>query len=268
VNLLTTGVQIDMEYDSILRRMNRPNRKAVFTREPIPLYYQLSNLLKNQILSGELVRGAKLPTEVELTKKFGISRLTIRKAKEKLIQEGMVHSIQGSGSYVTEPEKWQSNPNTIETIDDIVTVGKEMAFKMHDFRLTQNSEEVAEKLKNSKDRFVFRISGVRHYRGKPLSYVIYYLPFEIGSKIRLEKLDENPFILQLEKLADIRITEGLQSFYSGRADRKVAEHLSLRKGSPVLIVESTYFDPDHRPVEYVKTQYRKEYHYCIRVKRT
>jgi GntR family transcriptional regulator len=265
---LTTGVQIDMEYGSILRRMNRPNRKAVFTREPIPLYYQLSNLLKNQILSGEFVRGAKLPTEVELTKKFGISRLTIRKAKEKLIQEGMVHSIQGSGSYVTEPQKWQSNPNTIETIDDIVTVGKEMAFKMHDFHLTQNSEEVAKKLKNSKDRFVFRISGVRHYRGKPLSYVIYYLPFEIGSRIRLEKLDENPFILQLEKLADIRITEGLQSFYSGRADRKVAEHLSLRKGSPVLIVESIYFDPDHRPVEYVKTQYRKEYHYCIRVKRT
>jgi GntR family transcriptional regulator len=268
VKLLATGLNAETEYASNLSPIKRRNRKAILTRDPIPVYYQLSNVLRNQIISGELVRGAKLPTEDELAKKFGISRLTIRKAKEKLIQEGMLRSIQGSGSYVTEPEKWQSNPNTIETIDDIVTVGKEMTFEMHDFHLTQNSEEIAKKLKNGRDRFVFRISGVRHYRGRPLSYVIYYLPFEIGSRIPLEKLDENPFILQLEKLAGIHITEGLQSFYPGRADRKVAERLSVRKSSPVLIVESIYFDPDHRPVEYVKTQYRKEYHYCTRVKRT
>jgi GntR family transcriptional regulator len=268
VKLWATGLNVEMEYGSIQGCMKRRNRKAILKRDPIPLYYQLTNLLRSQILCGELVRGAKLPTEVELTKKFGISRPTIRRAKERLVQEGMVHSIQGSGSYVTELKKWQSNPYTIETIDDIVTIGREMAFKIHDLHLIQNSEEIAEKLKNTKDRFVFRISGVRYNRGRPLSYVIYYLPFEIGSKIRLEKLDENPFILQLEKLAGIRVTEGLQSFYSGRADRKVAKNLGLRQGSPILVVETIYFDPDHRPVEYVKTQYRKEYRYCIRVKRT
>jgi len=245
-----------------------PSPQDMITRSPIPIYHQLTNLLRNQISCGEWESGKKLPTEAELSKKYGVSRLTIRKAKEKLIKEGRVHSIQGSGSYVTDPKKWPPNPYTIETIDDILAIGKEMAFRMHDFQALPNSADISERLKNPRDSLVFRMSGVRYYLNRPFSYVVYHFPFEIGSKIPLERLNPNPIIPQLEKLAGVKVSEGVHSFQPGRADRKVAEYLGLKRGSLVLIVETTYMDPEGRPIEYVMTKLPKRVGYHIRVKRT
>ena len=240
----------------------------MLTRNPIPIYHQLTNLLRDEISFGQWDSGARLPTEEELAKKYGVSRLTIRKAKEKLIQEGMVRSIQGSGSYVTDPKTWPPKPYTIETIDDILAIGKEMAFRMHEFQVIPNSVDISERLKTPKDPLVFRMSGVRYYLNRPFSYVVYHFPFEIGSKIPLERLNQNPIIPQLEKLAGVKVSEGIHSFHPGRADRKVAEYLGLKRGSLVLVVETTYFNPEGRPIEYVKTKLPKGFGYHIRVKRT
>jgi GntR family transcriptional regulator len=239
----------------------------MLTKDLFPLHYQLSNILRNQIISGELMPGAKLPTENELVKKYGVSRLTVRKAKEKLIEEGLIHSIQGSGSYLTEPEMWKLHPFTIESIDDILTLGKEMAFKIHEFRMVPNTEENAKKLKNPHDRFIFQIIGVRYFQGRSISYVHYHLPFALGSRIPVGLLNENPFIPQFEKLAGIQVTEGVQSIFSSRASHGVAKNLGVLEGSPVLVMETLYFDPHGQPIEFVKAQYREEFRYNIRVTR-
>lgn len=240
----------------------------MLSRDLLPLHYQLTNILRNQILSGEWPPGAKLPTEDRLARKYGVSRITVRKAKEKIIEEGLIRSIQGSGSYSTEPAMWKPHPLAVETIDDILTLGKEMAFKIHEFRMISNSEEIAKKLRNRQDRFIFQIIGIRYSQGRPFSYVLYHLPFELGSRISVELLNENPFIPQFEKLAGIQVTEGVQSIYSGRAGRMVSQHLGIRQGSPVLFMETLYFDSGGRPIEFVKAQYREEFRYTIRVART
>lgn len=239
----------------------------MLTRNLFPLSYQLANILRNQILSGEWSPGTRLPTENELVKKYGVSRLTVRKAKEELIAEGLIHSIQGSGSYPTEPKIWKLHPFTIESIDDILTLGKEMAFKIHEFRMVPNSEEIARKLKNPQDRFIFQIIGVRYLKGRPISYVHYHLPFALGSRIPVELLNENPFIPQFENLAGIQVAEGVQSIFSGRASHMVAKNLGIRQNSPILIMETLYLDPQGQPIEFVRAQYREEFRYNIRVTR-
>jgi len=223
--------------------------------------------LRNQIVSGEWKPGIRLPTENELAMKYGVSRLTVRKAKEKLIEEGLIYSIQGSGSYLTEPEMWKLHPFTIESIDDILTLGKEMAFKIHEFQMVPNTEEIAKKLKNPQDRFIFQIIGVRYFQGQPISNVHYHLPFTLGSRIPVEVLNENPFIPQIENLAGIKVAEGVQSISSGRASQIVAKNLGIRQGSPILIMETLYFDCQGQPIEFVKAQYREEFRYNIRVTR-
>ena len=239
----------------------------MLARNPVPIYHQIATILRNQISYGEWESGTRVPTEAELGKKYGVSRLTIRKAKQELIQEGMLYSVQGSGSYVTDPKKWPSKPYAVETIDDILAIGKEMPFRMHEFQLIPNPEEISGKLKTPKDPFVFRMSGVRYYLGQPFSFFVYYFPFAIGSKIPLEKLNENPFIPQLEKFVGIKVAEGLYSFQPGRADLKVAKYLGIKRGALVQFVEKTYFDPEGRPVEYVKTTYRRDFGYHMRMKR-
>lgn len=239
------------------------------TRDLLPLHFQLATTLRSQILTGELLPGTQLATEAELTRRYGVSRLTVRRAKARLIAEGLLRSVQGSGTYLTPRERWKAIPFTIETIDDLLAMGRHMAaaFRIHEFGMVPNSAAIVEKLSNPEDRLVLRMSGVRYLRGRPTSHAVYHLPFAIGARLAPELLSDEALIPQLEKLAGIRVADSRQTFHAGRADRAVARHLRVRPGAPVLVVETLYFDARRRPVEFVLTQYREDFRYHARLRR-
>lgn len=66
----------------------------------IPLYYQIGNMLKEQIVSGKLTAGYKLPPEETLAKQYGVAKLTMRNALSKLCQEGLIKRYKGKGTFV------------------------------------------------------------------------------------------------------------------------------------------------------------------------
>ena len=67
-----------------------------------PVYMQIKNIIKKQILSGELVSGFKLPPERELAKETGVHRNTIIRAYEELIKEELItSSVSPRGYFVT-----------------------------------------------------------------------------------------------------------------------------------------------------------------------
>lgn len=67
----------------------------------MPLYQQLANEIKAQIASGELRQNEQLMTEMELSRTFGVSRITVRKALELLVEEDILSKRQGVGAFVT-----------------------------------------------------------------------------------------------------------------------------------------------------------------------
>lgn len=234
---------------------------------PMPLYYQIANLLRNGIMEGVWPPDSQLPTEIGMAHKYGVSRPTIRNAKNILVKEGFVRSIKGSGCFVNNQKAWKNQPPTVDNLNDIFHYGSKMSFKIHECGIVASNGEINRRLNTPHDRFVFQIKGVRWYRGRPISCANYYLPYRFGSRIPLETLDENPFIPQLEKMAGIKVVEGVQNISLGQADNQVAKHLDIRTGDAVITVKSVYFDEDQQPVEYLITQYREELPYSIRVKR-
>ena len=66
-----------------------------------PLYTRIIDDYKNKILSGELMHGDKLPSESDLAKQFGVSRITSKRAMEELFRDGLIYRLKGSGSYVS-----------------------------------------------------------------------------------------------------------------------------------------------------------------------
>ena len=237
------------------------------TNGPMPLYYQVANLIRDRIMEGVWRPDSQLPTEIGMAQKFGVSRPTIRNAKNILAKEGFVRSVKGSGCFVNSQKAWKNQPPTVDNLNDIFHYGSKMSFKIHACGITASTAEINRKLNTPQDRFVFQIKGVRWYRGRPISCVNYYLPYRFGSRIPLTSLDENPFIPQLEKMAGIKVVEGVQNISLGRADQQVAEHLGLGEGDAVISVKTVYFDEDQQPVEYLITQYREALPYSIRVKR-
>jgi DNA-binding GntR family transcriptional regulator len=73
-------------------------------KSPIPLYYQLKQLLHERIRKGELRPGDRIPTEFELIEQFGISRTPVRQAIIELVHEGLLVRTPGRGTFVAEPD--------------------------------------------------------------------------------------------------------------------------------------------------------------------
>lgn len=68
-----------------------------------PLYHGLAQWLLNEVRSGALQAGARVPSEHELAKRFGISRPTVRQATELLVRRGVLERRRGSGTFVRRP---------------------------------------------------------------------------------------------------------------------------------------------------------------------
>lgn len=236
-------------------------------RGPVPLYYQIANILRNSIFEGGWQSNSQLPTESRLAHKYRVSRPTIRKAKDILLNEGLICSIKGSGCYVNSQKSWKKPPPTVNNINDILHLGSNTAFKIQECGIISSTDEINQKLQIPKDRFVFQIKGVRLLWDQPISYVTYYIPHHYGLKIPLESINENPLIPQIEKMIGIKIVEGIQSISLGRADKEVAEHIDLKEGDAVITVKTVYFGEDNQPVEYLITNYREKLPYSIRVSR-
>ena len=66
----------------------------------VPLYQQLIDEIKSQITQGDLKEGDKIPTEVELSEIYNVSRITIRKAIELLVEDEILIKRQGIGTFV------------------------------------------------------------------------------------------------------------------------------------------------------------------------
>jgi GntR family transcriptional regulator len=209
-----------------------------------------------------------MPTEHELASSYGVSRLTVRKAKAYLAEEGLLRSIQGSGSFVTRPEGKRSEPiPVLETLEDVFDAGQQLAFQLLDCRMVPNSDPIARKLNNREDHSILQITGVRYSNSEPLSHVTYHFPFRIGSRLPVGSLDKTSYVPQIERLLGVKVMLGVHAFLARRAGKHVSRLLGIQPGAPVLVVEALYLDEDHRPIEYVVSQYRPETRYRVRMKR-
>ena len=79
-----------------------PDELTIKRRSPIPLYFQVENIIQHQILEGILGPGDQLPTEQELCERYCVSRSVIRPALQNLVNQGLIERIPGKGTFVTE----------------------------------------------------------------------------------------------------------------------------------------------------------------------
>ena len=70
----------------------------------VPLYAQLEQILHTRITSGEWLPGQRIPSENELNRIYGLSRMTVRGVLTKLVGDGLLVRVPGKGTYVATPK--------------------------------------------------------------------------------------------------------------------------------------------------------------------
>jgi GntR family transcriptional regulator len=134
--------------------------------------------------------------------------------------------------------------------------------------MVEGPQTIQEHLELEVGTKLFRIEKIRLVQGSPFSYVLNYLPPDIGQKIKTDDLIAKPLLMILEDDLGIKAAEAVQSIAATIADTHVADLLGIRVGDPLLKGERTVFDVNHKPVEYVSVLYRADkYFYTVNLKR-
>ncbi|MFP4037470.1 MAG: GntR family transcriptional regulator [Desulfobacteraceae bacterium] len=241
---------------------------SIMRDKGIPLYYQIGTVLKERILSGELQAGAPLPGEEALSREYGVSRITVRRALAILETEGLIIRQRGRGTFVAERSARVRPTRFSGTIEELIAQATSAKVKILDYRTVEPPEDVAEKLNLPEGEKVVRIDKVRLIDGLPFSVVVNFLPRDTGEKISPEDLNEKPLLVVLEEKLGIEADEAVQSVEATIASAEVASLLDIRVGAPLLKVERTVFDVESKPVEHVSVLYRADkYFYTVRLKR-
>ncbi|WGV99179.1 histidine utilization repressor [Vibrio sp. YMD68] len=110
----------------------------------VPLYIQIKHFISEQIQSGNWPVGHRITTEIELTKQFDVSRMTVNKAIRDLVNEGKLQRKPRAGTFVCAiPEKAQSPLLDIRNIaEEVAQRGK----KYHNLVVSQTSIEADERI--------------------------------------------------------------------------------------------------------------------------
>ncbi|MBW2079235.1 MAG: GntR family transcriptional regulator [Deltaproteobacteria bacterium] len=236
--------------------------------EAIPLYYQLETILRKRIVSGELARGEFLPSEEALAKKYNLSRITVRQAFSSLESDGLIVRKRGKGTFVSKKHTYLESPKFTGFIEDLISMGIHTKSKILNISMVEGRQTIREHLELGVETKLFRIEKIRLVEGSPFSYVLNYLPPDIGKKIKTDDLIDKPLLMILEDDLGIKATEAIQSIAATIADTHVAALLGIRVGDPLLKGERTVFDVNHKPVEYVSVLYRADkYFYTVNLKR-
>jgi len=216
-----------------------------------PLYIQLANNLRQLISDGKMSSGDALPSERVLTEITGASRVTIRKAIGQLINEGILLSRQGAGTYIA-PLIEQSGEELSGFTEDVKGRG-EAPTSIWLVRTTASpTEEEAKLLRIKTGEQVVRLGRVRLSNGEPLAIehavvaaTLLPSPENVGDSLyRVLKENGNCPV------------KGTQKIQASLATPTEAGLLSIQEGSEVLRIERNSFLADGTPVEYTRSAYR------------
>lgn len=223
----------------------------------VPLYHQLFLILRNRIYAGKIA-GGTVPGEQELAAQFGISRITAKRALNELARAGLVIRERGRGTRVVDRPPPPIVTASIEGwLENASFMGIATEAQVLEFTYVPADSDVARALEIAPGTVVQRAVRVRLQEGEPLSYLVTYVPEDIGHHYGRADLDTWPLLHLLER-AGVAVTSACQTISATIAEPAVAEALCILPGSPLIDVRRTVRDAGGRPVEFIRVLYRPD----------
>jgi GntR family transcriptional regulator len=227
---------------------------------PDPLAPTLQNQVREYILdlirSGKRKPGDRLPTEVELQKQFGVSRITVRNAVTELSLRGVVVRKAALGTFVAQPKIEQELGRLTGFVEDMHAMGMQASARVAKIASIKADDHIASRLNLVPGSPITYIERVRLGNDEPLSFDCTYLPAHIGERVARENLEAKPIFSLLEDQYGIPLREAEYVIEATLASRHVARHLEMQAGMPVLLIERTTYSRDGDPIDYEKLHYK------------
>jgi GntR family transcriptional regulator len=225
----------------------------------VPIYVQLKEIIKSDILEKRIKPNEKIPSETVLAKECCISRMTVRHTIRELQKEGWVFTKHGKGSFASS----QNNTQMLIKLDgfsrEMIKLGFSVNSKILEVKRTGFNNDTMDAysgLQEEKKNPLVMIRRIRYVEGQPYAIESSFLPFRIGKDLLVRGFDEHFSIYQfLEEELAIRLARADHVIEPKLISRRDAKLLGIKSGIPVLFISGTTFSKSNEPIEYVKGMY-------------
>jgi GntR family transcriptional regulator len=233
---------------------------------PLSKYHQIYLVLREQLHEGRFAQG--LPGELELARQFNVGRVTVRRALEQLVDEGLIVREVGRGTRPTTRaeqsgtragKKPSAAPATRLSglLENIVSVSRGTTVKVIEWRLIQASHEMAEALRIAEHDPVRKAVRRRSSDAGPVSHITTWVPATLARSFSRADLAGKP-MLQLLEESGVELGRAVQTISARQADAQVAQELQVAVGTALLSVRRLVHDADERPVQLLHGLYRPD----------
>ena len=238
-----------------------PASIAVDRLSPVPLYYQVAQQLEQLIETGELAPGTRLDNELDLARQLDVSRPTVRRAIEYLVQRGYLVRKRGVGTQVVHP-KMRRPVELTSLYDDLTLSGKNPHTSVLSLETLPATDAVAHALGIDEGTPVVTLERLRYADGEPLAIMRNWIP--LGLVQLTPELLERAGLYQVMRAAGLRLHLAAQTIGARAASAAEARLLGAAKGEPVLTMQRTTYDDAGRSLEFAQHLYRAS-HYSFEI---
>ncbi|WP_260472080.1 GntR family transcriptional regulator [Bacillus canaveralius] len=224
---------------------------------PIPLYFQLKELILSEIKEGNYKIGSLIPTENELSDMFGISRTTVRQAITELVQEGWLYRVKSKGTFVAKPKIEQSFIQALGSFNDqIAELGRTPSTELLDFEVIDAPDKVAKELKLGPKEKVIYIHRKRFADEDPIVMVKTYLPYNKCRFVLNHDLAKESLYPVLASHDETQIYKIHRYIEAVEADEYDVENLNISSDKAIQQFLSIGYNLYDEPIEYSLARYR------------
>ncbi len=228
---------------------------------PVPLYFQVSRRLEEAVDRGDLLPGERLPNEIEFAESLSISRPTMRRALDDLVEKGMLTRKQGVGTRVANAQVRRRVALT-SLYEDLAASGREPGTRVLRHTPVCLDRHAARALGEPADQPLVYCERLRLADGRPLALMRNWLPPRFAD-ISADDLAEHGLYRLLGE-RNARPAVARQRITASAAPAAEARLLETRRNAPLISMQRTAFDSSGRPVEYGDHLYRADL-YAIEV---
>lgn len=222
---------------------------------PIPLYFQVASRIESAIQSGALPPGTRLENEIALGERLGLSRPTVRRAIQELVDKGLLVRRRGIGTQVVQGSMTRKVELT-SLYEDLATSHKKPTTRLLLHEVITPSKRVAEALSLAPNELALHMRRVRFADGVPLGILENFLP-PAFSDITPEQLEQHG-LYQILRGRGVMMRVAQQRIGARAATAEESGLLEIPGHGPVLTMERTAFSNAGRPVEFGQHCYRPD----------